>query len=67
MVCMLALFRIEKTEGSENVKWTTGVMTCVTFGLEIGKADTDLLGIHYRSRAGSSRETKRWILKSWRP
>ena len=37
MVCMLALFRIEKTEGPENVKWTTGLVTCVTFGLEIGR------------------------------
>ncbi|KAF9220640.1 cytochrome P450 [Gyrodon lividus] len=25
MVCMLALFKIEKTEGSEQVKWTTGL------------------------------------------
>jgi len=25
MVCMLAMFKIEKTEGSENVTWTTGV------------------------------------------
>lgn len=30
MVCMLALFRIEKTEGSDNVEWMTGVTTCVT-------------------------------------
>ena len=67
MVCMLALFRIEKTEGSENVKWTTGLVTCVTFGLEIGEADKDFPGIHSRSRVDSSRETKRWILKSWRP
>ena len=30
------------------------------------EADKDLPGIHSRSRVGSSRETKRWILKSWR-
>ena len=66
MVCMLTLFRIEKTEGSENVKWTTGLVTCVMFSLESGEADVVLLGIRFRSRADSSRETRRWISKSWR-
>lgn len=25
MVCMLALFKVEKMEGSDDVKWTTGM------------------------------------------
>lgn len=29
MVCMLALFRIEKTDGSENVQWTKGLSSWV--------------------------------------
>ena len=37
MVCMLALFRIEKTVGSENVEWTKGVTTCVALYYNLGK------------------------------
>ena len=36
MVSILALFTIKKTEGSENVKWTTGVSTYVTVHAERG-------------------------------
>ena len=36
MVCILALFRIEKTEGSDNVKWVTGFASCVTLHVEGG-------------------------------
>ena len=68
MVCMLTLFRIEKTEGSENVKWMTGLLMYVTFSLESGPGEADMvwLGIRSRSRVGSSREMRRWILESWR-
>lgn len=66
MACMLALFAIEKTVGSENVKWTTGFSVCVTFRLEGVGVDTDAILPDIRSRfhAGSSREMKRWSLKS---
>ena len=34
MVCMLALFRIDKVEGSENVDWEKGLTACVVLHLE---------------------------------
>ena len=34
MVCMLALFRIDKVEGSENVNWEKGLTACVVLHLK---------------------------------
>lgn len=61
MTCILALFTVEKTEGSENVQWMTGLLVCVTFRLESEgvNADAILPDIRSRFRVGSPRETKR--------
>ena len=67
MVCILTLFKVEKTEGSENVKWRAGLVRYVTFSLDgPGEAHMVLLGTPSHSRVGSPRETRRWILESWR-
>ena len=66
MVCILALFRIEKTEGSENVKWATGLSLCVTIHVVKKGAHADnFADIRFRSRVGLSRETRRWTPRSW--
>lgn len=41
MVCILALFRIEKIEGSEKVEWVRGLSTCVARCLEMSPSDVD--------------------------
>lgn len=70
MVCILTLFKIEKTAGSENVEWTNGVTTCVTYvsawsACWLTSVPLVFLDIRARSHVRSFRERKGWMRRSW--